>query len=331
MSTTTTAFVEDLHPAAIAEDEDAAMVGMGGPETVLQELDIELEQKTKQMNQLVEQLIDNLESTVRIDILFKLPTCIQKMSMRDFCMVYGGDVEKAIKEATSSQLKLMPPPPALLAPSGKANVAPKPAPAPKPVVNNPRKRATEAAAMPGISATPGARQTRARMGTVASTPAGASTARGAVAATPAAGTTAVPYTPRFDCAPRPLQEGELAFTANGSPIAVPGTVKAKAGVGPRVGGVATITLGNGNELTLGLSELEVLKAQVKAAAGASVVPPFFGGARREAASGGSPALKSSSVLAAFAALAGARAATGGCTEPSERVAFLGPSLLPNFQ
>jgi hypothetical protein len=263
MSTTTTAFVEDLHPAAIAEDEDAAMVGMGGPETVLQELDIELEQKTKQMNQLVEQLIDNLESTVRIDILFKLPTCIQKMSMRDFCMVYGGDVEKAIKEATSSQLKLMPPPPALLAPSGKANVAPKPAPAPKPVVNNPRKRATEAAAMPGISATPGARQTRARMGTVASTPAGASTARGAVAATPAAGTTAVPYTPRFDCAPRPLQEGELAFTANGSPIAVPGTVKAKAGVGPRVGGVATITLGNGNELTLGLSELEVLKAQVE--------------------------------------------------------------------
>jgi len=42
-----------------------------------------------------------------------------------------------------------------------------------------------------------------------------------------------------------------------------GTVKAKAGVGPRVGGVATITLGNGNELTLGLSELEVLKAQVE--------------------------------------------------------------------
>jgi len=119
------------------------------------------------------------------------------------------------------------------------------------------------------SATPGGgtRATRAR---VAGTPSGAATGRVPPAATPSGGRSAessqaVPFTPRVDEAPRPLQEGENGFSANGSPIQVPGTIKQKPGPGgPRVGGVAVLTLGNGHELELGLSELEKLKAQVEA-------------------------------------------------------------------
>lgn len=253
---TTSIFADSLRPAPIAEDGDGAGTACTD-ESVLQELDIELEQKTLQMTQLVERLTASVEAKLRTELI-KLPKSIQTMSMRDFCVRYGGDINKAMEPPPAEAARALAP--QLLAPSG-LGIKGGPTKAMRPAPASARKRGAET---PSMVPTPGGgRSTRARLNTA--TPSGGpSSSRVAPASSPGSALSQpVPFTPR-DAPPRPLQQGESeAFSANGSPIQVPGTLKSKSvRAGPA--NVAVLTLGDGSELELGLSELEKLKAQVDA-------------------------------------------------------------------
>ena len=73
----------------------------------LQQLDLELAQKISQMRQLADRLAARLESNLKLELL-KLPKDVQKMSMRDFCVQYGGDVDEAMKQTKMKDV--LPPP-----------------------------------------------------------------------------------------------------------------------------------------------------------------------------------------------------------------------------
>lgn len=264
MSQTSLSFSESMKPFKIVEDEDlSASSAQMSQATVLQELEIACEHQVQQMRQLTDRLTASLKSTLANELI-KLPKDIRAMSMRDFCLKYGGDMEAALAGIAKNAMTI----PLGLDASAKAvgsTIAPSIA-AKKPAANNnARKRTGEVANAAGD--TPGARSrsTRARTGVVA-TPSGGSS-KSIPLATPSASRSdasgGVPWTPRMNEAPRAISDGEKSFSANGSPLQVPGTIKAKTGGGGKPTTVATLTLGDGQELEMGLSELEQLKAQVE--------------------------------------------------------------------
>ena len=219
---------------AVPEEGDAA----GSSDSLLEQLELEFTEKVGQMRELAERLALRLKSNFQSEMI-KLPKTVRNMTMREFCIEYGGDVDEAMKQqAKRSRVEdaiTMPPPPrpaadakAAASRGGKAATAAAAAPAAPTALPTPGsaargKRGRGAApAEPAAIETPGARGGRSR---VAATP-GAS-AKGLT--TPAGGSSqpAVAFTPRIHETPRLMKGGEVALSANGSPINVLNTVKAR--------------------------------------------------------------------------------------------------------
>ena len=253
---------------AIPEDEAALGDGAGSSsESLLQELEIELVAKVDHMRSIAERLTMRLRQNFQGEMI-KLPKVVRGMTMREFCVQYGGDVDEAIKQqAKRSRVDdpmLVPPAAPAPAPAaskagankrGGRSVAAAPA-APSSSARG-KRNATEAAPVAAVE-TPGARgrSTRARIATA--TPSAASKGLATPAAGGGGGTTAVMFTPRMDEAPRVMKGGETGYSANGSPISVPDTVKARGGKrGRDASASVALTLADGSEMDL--SDAETLK------------------------------------------------------------------------
>ena len=202
----------------IAEDGSSA-----SNDSLLQQLELEFSEKVGQMRELADRLALRLEANFRCEML-KLPKAVRNMPMRDFCVSYGGDVDEAMKQqAKKSRVDdaiTMPPPPRPADAKGATRGGKAAAAAPASARGKRGRAATEPNAE-----TPGARgATRSRV--AAATPGGG--AKGMT--TPAGGASAaVAFTPRIHETPRMMQRGEVALSANGSPINLLNTVKARAG------------------------------------------------------------------------------------------------------
>ena len=214
--------------------EDALISGTGGcSDSLLEQLEIEVSEKIHQLRSLSERLLLRLENNFQCEVL-KLPQVIRSMSMQEFCVQYGGDVDEALQQQ-AKRAKMA---------GGAARMPP-----PPPVARG-RNRAAE-------SATP-APSARGRRG-AADTPAGAnqsgriSRSRSKVMATPGNALACTPgqpmMTPRVGETPRIARAGEVALSANGSPINLLNTVKA-VGKRGRQGPAVMLTLADGTELDL---------------------------------------------------------------------------------
>jgi hypothetical protein len=256
-------------------------------DSLLQELEIEFAEKVGQMRELSDRLALRLEANFRCEML-KLPKPVRNMPMREFCITYGGDVDEALKQQ-AKQIRgddalLMPPPrqpppEAKPAARGGGKTA---APAAAPSSARGKRGAAAAGVGEGSTTeTPGVRgrATRSRVAPAA-TPNGA--AKG-LATPAAAGGAAAAFTPRIHETPRMMQRGEVALSANGSPIML-NTVKAHAGKRGRgtsdAGPSVLVAMADGSELDMSdstavkdleangeardmaLSQLEELQARV---------------------------------------------------------------------
>lgn len=215
LNTTTQMTASDFSFVVPAEDTPAVEYD----DSFLGELEIEYLEKVSQIRSLTERLALRLESSFRYELL-KLPLAVRSMTMREFCEQCGGDVEQAIQHAAKRRkaaTELMPPPSSIMQPP-RSIARPKAlrdADAPAGLRNSRRQAAS-------MTATPmgGARATRGR--TAAATPGGAGLS------TPSVGVGAMPMlTPRMHETPRFARTGEVMLSANGSPINVLHTIKAK--------------------------------------------------------------------------------------------------------
>lgn len=271
----------------------------GSNDSLLQQLELEFSDKVGQMRELAERLALRLEHNFRSELI-KLPKAVRNMPMRDFCISYGGDVDEAMKELERKKREemeeeherkkrsrvedalTMPPPSRPVADAKSTRGAKQPAQAAAPPSGARSKRGRGAAAEPAASETPGARGTTRSRVAVATPGAGA---KGL--ATPAGGTNqaGVAFTPRIGETPRPMKGGEMALSANGSPINVLNTVKARVSKRGRTAETApavVLAMVDGTEVDLSdhatlkgleadgeakdftLSQLEQLQAQVAA-------------------------------------------------------------------
>ena len=242
----------DVNSKMTIHEDGVAASGGFSSESLLEELEIELTEKVNQMRELADRLALRMESNFRVELL-KLPKNVRTMSMRDFCVQHGGDVDEAMKQQ------------AKLSRTDEAMLMPPPAPSAADVPASSRRKAAGGASArgggkrPATADTPNARSTRTRThGAVAATPSGPAAADSSKAlATPGVGVAgSVAFTPRVHETPRLMQRGEVALSANGSPIALLDTVKARAGKRERPGtaGVGdaapsvVLTLADGTEV-----------------------------------------------------------------------------------
>lgn len=203
--------------------DDAPALGAKNSESLLEEFEIEVDEKVKQMRSLTDMLALRLKNDFDLELL-KLPASIRSMTMQEFCVQYGGDIDEALKK----QSKLMAPPPA---PPKTEKPAPTPANKSRPQRGGGDGPHTQRKTRggPALTETPvnGKRETsrsRAPRPSVA-TPA----VRGGMQ-TPG-GPSVVPstpmWTPRMQETPRFVQRGETQiFSRNGSPINLYEGVKA---------------------------------------------------------------------------------------------------------
>jgi hypothetical protein len=272
-------------------------------ESLLEELEVEVAEKVNQMRMLCERLALRLESDFKMEML-KLPKQVRTMTMREFIGQYGGDVDEAMKQqakrdcnidhlmAAPPPARAMPPPPQPAARGGKkgkpgssvgAGMGP-PAPVPQSGRGSKRTATSDASIeTPGVRG----RSTRSRLAPDATPGGQAAKAAAAGLATPAGGigSSAGMFTPRMGETPRVAQRGEVSYSANGSPINLLDTVKARAGkrgrTGPEPAPSINIVMVDGTEKDLGealkdfeagddaskeaaVSQLEALQAQVEA-------------------------------------------------------------------
>lgn len=226
---------------ATVHDESASASSVG---TILEQLELELADKVTQMRDLVEMSALRLEQDCQQEIV-KLAPWLKTMSMRDFCVKYGGDIAEAERQHVKLALSNDP----LLAPPAQKGGKGASAAASK---KRTGADAGLASAPPSALATPGgARSTRKRVG---ETPRGGSSAM----ATPAGrgtSSSAVAFTPKVGETPRLMKGDEVAHSANGSPLVVPNTIKAKVGGGKRNAAADTepsvlLTLADGTEVSV---------------------------------------------------------------------------------
>lgn len=202
--------------------DDAPALGAKNSESLLEEFEIEVDEKVKQMRSLTDMLALRLKNDFDLELL-KLPASIRSMTMQEFCVQYGGDIDEALKK----QSKLMAPPPAPIL-SKTEKPAPTPANKSRPQrggADGPHtQRKTRGAETPVNGNGGRASRSRAPRPSVA-TPA----VRGGMQ-TPG-GPSVVPstpmWTPRMQETPRFVQRGETQiFSRNGSPINLYEGVKA---------------------------------------------------------------------------------------------------------
>ncbi|KAL3907507.1 MAG: hypothetical protein SGPRY_010144, partial [Prymnesium sp.] len=208
LCSTSISFHDDLKAA---QQTDAS----GTPkDAFFEELDISVTECANQMRALADRVAARMEKKFQCEVLLKMPKDIRSMKMREFCVTYGGDVDEALKNLKRRKVDEMPPP---MPPSageipGDTNARVAPASASRPA----RGVARNTAETPGA----GGRMTRGAV-------------RGMISHTPQHGTSrssaAVPFTPRVHETPRMARGGEMILSANGSPINVLDTVKAKIG------------------------------------------------------------------------------------------------------
>ena len=256
--------------------EDAPALSAKNSASLLEEFEIEVEEKVKQMRSLTDRLALRLHGDFQMELL-KLPKDIRSMTMQEFCVQFGGDVDEALKHQ-SKRSKLMPPPPPVAAlqqpgTTSKARAQPAAADGPKTA------RKTRGAAAGAETPQPSARASRSRAGAGAATPAG----RGMQ--TP--GAMSVPstpmFTPRLHETPRVAQRGEILLSQNGSPINVLDGVQATIKKG-RTDTAINLRMADGKEIDLtaggarallpdeesraqALTQLDALEKQVQAIKG----------------------------------------------------------------
>ena len=238
---TSVSFGEELSTARAADVKTDA-----SSEALLQELQMDLEEKMTAMNNLASRLASKIDNVLHCELI-NIPKNIRHMKMREFCLKYGGDIRE-VQEQTL-KLNMPPPPPPVAAPQ----------PTPKPLRTAPNKR--------GV-AQPAARDTPSRRGPQgAATPligAGGRTTRhrlkdSSSITTPGpnmgrVSSVAPPITPRVGMTPRNARQTDLVFSQNGSPINVPDTVRAKVG-GKRSHAEIVVSLGDGTEVNLAEPEV----------------------------------------------------------------------------
>lgn len=256
----------------IPEDESCAAAsgaGSSSDSVNFEELELELKEKKNQMRDLAERLALRLRHNFDAEMV-KLPKVVKNMTMREFILQYGGDVDEAIQQQTKRSRiddPMLQPPPGPSAAAAEpmeasskkvarggassATAAMNSIPNPtKPTAGARGKRGAAAVgATDSTAETPGAgkRSTRSRLaggaGAAAATPAGAG-AKGL--ATPG-----VAFTPRMGEKPRMVKGDDVVVSANGSPLVVPDTIKAR---GKRVrggeGASVALTLADGKEMDL---------------------------------------------------------------------------------
>ena len=297
MSSTAVSFGADLKSARVSVAEDpslkaAAAAGSASSEAMLAELEIELAEKMSQMRALAERLSMRLESNFKCEVL-KLPKAVRTMTMREFCVQHGGDIDEAMQQQAKRSrpndagldAALMPPPPPMAAANAAAAAAAERAAAAKAAAKPTaaKGKGKAKASADGAAATPsgGLRSTRSRLGGVAATPSGggaAASAKGLTTPAPG-GIPAVAFTPRVHETPRNMRGGEVLLSANGSPINAIGTVRARVGKrgrsstsgGAAAGPVATepsvtLTMADGSELDLGAAASTAALADTEARA-----------------------------------------------------------------
>ena len=213
----TTAHMSTADFGIVVPAEDAPPVEYD--DSFLGELEIEYLEKVSQMRSLTERLALRLESSFRYELL-KLPLAVRSMTMREFFDECGGDVEQAIQHAAKRRkaaAELMPPPSSIMQPPRSIARPKVPRDTDGPAASRTSRRNAAAAAATPMGC---GRATRGR--TTAATPGGAGLS------TPSVVTGAMPMlTPRMHETPRFARTGEVMLSANGSPINILNTVKAK--------------------------------------------------------------------------------------------------------
>ena len=96
--------------ADLGSTDDAPALSAKNSESLLEEFEIEVEEKVKQMRSLTERLALRLDRNFQLELL-KLPPSIRSMTMQEFCVQFGGDVDEALKQQSKRSKLGMPPPP----------------------------------------------------------------------------------------------------------------------------------------------------------------------------------------------------------------------------
>ena len=249
--------------ASELQGDDAASLSKNS-EALLEEFELEVECKVREMHEMTERLASRLQSNHRME-LGKLPQAIRDMTMQEFCVKYGGDIDAALQPAAKRNKPNMPPPPPV--PAVPPNSARKPRSiqpeAPTPAANGARtsRRTRGASETPAPAAPTPARNPRpSKCMTPAYGGRGMQTPSAHMAATPAA---TPAFTPRVGARPRNARRDEIvAYSEQGSPIQVETGVKATVKRGrqqPFIG----LTLGNGQEIALTEESIDELDEDAK--------------------------------------------------------------------
>ena len=245
--------------ADLGSTDDAPALSAKNSESLLEEFEIEVEEKVKQMRSLTERLALRLDRNFQLELL-KLPPSIRSMTMQEFCVQFGGDVDEALKQQSKrSKLGMPPPPPgrksipAAAQPPTTSKEAPPSSRRGRPAATEGPRTTRKAGARAAQAETPQAlgagRTSRSRRG--AETPGAHATPGPRGMQTPGAGYGAATpmWTPRVHETPRFARGNEIALSQNGSPINFVEGVKAtvKRGRAPPTIGFMTA---NGTEIDL---------------------------------------------------------------------------------
>ena len=244
--------------ADLGSTDDAPTLSAKNSESLLEEFEIEVEEKVKQMRSLTERLALRLDRNFQLELL-KLPPSIRSMTMQEFCVQFGGDVDEALKQQSKrSKLGMPPPPPGRksIPAAAQPPTANKEAPASsrrgQPAAAEGPRTTRKAGARAAQAETPGAgggRTSRSRRG--AETPGAHATPGPRGMQTPGAGCGAATpmWTPRVHETPRFARGNEIALSQNGSPILQEQGVKATVKRGRAQATIGFMTA-NGTEIDL---------------------------------------------------------------------------------
>lgn len=245
--------------ASELQSDDTASLSKNS-EALLEEFELEVELKIREMHEMTERLASRLQSNHRME-LSKLPPAIRNMTMQEFCVEYGGDIDAAL-QPQPKRSKLMPPPPPV-APNSvrkqQRSIQPDAPSSNAPGARTSRRTRGGAGETPGpVAPTPARNNSRtSKCMTPAYGGRGMQTPSAYGAATPA-------FTPRVGARPRnPRRDEIVAYSEQGSPIAVDNTgAKATVKRG-RHQPFINLTLGNGQEISLTEETIEELDEDAK--------------------------------------------------------------------
>lgn len=244
--------------ASELQGDDAASLSKNS-EALIEEFELAVEYKIQEMHSMTERLASRLENNHRLE-LGKLPQTIRDMTMQEFCVKFGGDIDAALQPQKKPKLSMPPPPPVLAPPNSvrkQRSIQPEAPSSAAQGARTSRRTKGGAGETPGPAAPTPARNTRvSRCTTPAHGGRGMQTPSAHMASTPA-------FTPRVGDRPRNARRNEIvAYSEQGSPIQFEAGVKATVKRG-RQQPFINMTLSNGQEVALSEETIDDLDDEAK--------------------------------------------------------------------